>query len=271
MRFAEVLSRCVLGSTGYLESTADLARLRQVIELNLPVLRRFPNLVVATNYGPDDAASLRQANAELWRQHVPTAVLLDSPGNRGHSIGTADLDNLLFDWCRAHGAEWLCKTANDVVLRQSIFDIEVARAQFYYLNAVSYDALAERDFDLTLFGGSFFYPQDTFWALAVGSMDTLVDKDFLDASWRLVSAIPDYNGRIWEHLPGWSCEYLLRRAVERNGLTACSLLTPGQWRRVLDLTIERRLTDCSLKGIEVNGICHVQGLADPAEPLAVVR
>ena len=154
VRFAEVLSRCVLGSTGYLESAADLARLRQVIELNLPVLRRFPNLVVATNYGPDDAASLRQANAELWRQHVPTAVLLDSPGNRGHSIGTADLDNLLFDWCRAHGAEWLCKTANDVVLRQSIFDIEVARAQFYYLNAVSYDALAERDFDLTLFGAA---------------------------------------------------------------------------------------------------------------------
>ena len=70
MRFAEVLSRCVLGSTGYLESAADLARLRQVIELNLPVLRRFPNLVVATNYGPDDAASLRQANADIVR-HGP--------------------------------------------------------------------------------------------------------------------------------------------------------------------------------------------------------
>ena len=35
--------------------------------------------------------------------------------------------------------------------------------------------------------------------------EELIDPKFLDASFRLVERIPDYNGRIWEHLPGWSC------------------------------------------------------------------
>jgi hypothetical protein len=230
-----------------------------------------PRATAPRAIAPSDTTDLRRANRDLWRDHFPDCVLIDSPINRGHSIGTADLDTALFDWCKSAGERWLCKSANDIALASRVLDIPVTDAQFYFINAVSYDALAQRDFDLTCFEGDFFYPQGTFWTMDTTAIDTLVDRSFLDASWRVVSRIPDYNGRIWEHLPGWACERLLANAVRRSGLNRCSLLTPEQWGEVLELTVAERITDCSLKGIEVNGICHTQGLADITAPRTVIR
>ena len=189
---------------------------------------------------------------------MPGCTLLDSATDRGHSIGTADLDNLLFDHCKATGARRLCKSAVDVLLDASLLDTEVDAVQFHYLNAVSYDALAEHGFDLAPFTGDrFFFPQTNFYVIDVTATDHLVDRDFLDRSWDVVNRIPGYDGRIWEHIPGWSCEQLLRRCVLRNRLTRRHLLSDEQWAQVLALTLERRLTDCSLKNVAVNGICHV--------------
>jgi hypothetical protein len=188
--------------------------------------------------------------------------------NRGHSIGTADLDNLLFDHCKAAGIRRLCKSANDVLLSASVLSVEVDEADFYYLDAVSYDALAERDFDLTAFAGpAFFFPQTTFYAIDVSRTDHLVDKAFLDRSWRIVNQTPGYNGRIWEYIPRWSCELLLRKCVTRNHLTRCRLLSDQQWAQVLALVRDLRITDCSLKNVTVNGICH----AHPDDPSGLAQ
>ena len=271
MRLGDILSRCLYGTTGYVADLDDVERLAEVVELSLPVLRQFSGLVVATNYADAQDVALTSANRDLWRSYFPDCVLLDSPVNRGHSIGTADLDNLLFHHAKATAARWLCKSSNDVTLDGQVLKIPVTPADFYFINAVSYDAICQHNFDLSAFeGDGFFFPQSTFWVMDTSRADKLIDPKFLDASFRLVGRIPDYNGRIWEHLPGWSCEYLLRQAVLRNGLTRCSLLDADQWHTVLELTVARHLTDCSLKGISVNGICHVQGLDDPARPLSVV-
>lgn len=270
MRFGDLAGRCVYGSTGYVASWADLQRLTRLIEFNLPVLRRFSRVVVATNFAGPHPASLVAANRDLWRSFFPDSVLLDSPENRGHSIGTADLDNLLFDHSRATGSRWLCKSANDIVLTPEVLDLALADAQFHFINAVSYDAIAQADFDLDRFRGDFFYPQDTFWVMDVTDVDHLVDRDLLDRSWRIVNRIPDYSGRIWEHIPGWSCEQLLRLAVLRNGLSRSPLLTEDQWDHILRLTVDHEITDCSMKGISVSGICHAQGLPDPTRPWAVI-
>lgn len=270
MRFGDVLRRCVYGTTGYLADAWDLDALERLIEHNLPILRVFRQVVVATNYGPEGRDDLAAANSRLWRRYVPDCVVLDSEVNRGHSIGTSDLDNRLFDYCKAIGARWLCKSANDVRLDPPVLRIPVHDASFYYLNAVSYDALEAQGFDLSRFVAEFFYPQATFYAIDVSTTDFLVDKEFLDRSWAVVNRIPGYNGRIWEHIPGWSCEYLLRQCVLRNGLTRCHLMSDDQFRQVLGIVMDRRITDCSHKGLSINGICHAQGMPDHGEFLAVV-
>lgn len=271
MKFHDVLARCVFGTTGYLESVADLDRSEQVVNANLPVLAAFDQVVVATNYAEGSDEQLRRANARMWRSLRADVVMLDSPRNRGHSIGTGDLDNMLIEWCTSSQRRWLCQSANDLVLSPRVLDIDVEPAQFYFINAVSYDAIAQREFNVDSFTGDYFYPQGTFWVMDVDGMDHLVDPGFLDASWRVVNRIDGYSGRIWEHIPGWAYENVLRQVVLRRGLTRHTLLTAEQWRRVLDLTAEHRISDCSLKGVDLAGICHVQGLDDPLVPLAVIE
>lgn len=272
MEFGEVIAGSVYGTTGYLAGAADLVALERVIAANAEVLQRFAGVVVATNYGDAGRDDLVAANARLWHTYVSDAVLLDSPINRGHSIGTSDLDNLLFDHCKARGVDWLCKGANDVLLDEQVMAIPVRAADFYYLNAVSYDALRQHDFGLELFASDdFFFPQTTFYAINVAATDFLVDREFLDRSYAVVGRIPDYNGRIWEYIPGWTCEHLLRQAVLRNGLTRCHLMSQRQWRQVLALVVERRITDCSFKGLAINGICHAHGFVGAdAVPLVVL-
>ena len=268
--FADVVGRSVYGTVGYLREPQDLIALERVIVHNLPVLRLFRHVIVATNYGDVGRAELETGNAALWCRYFPDCVLLDSPVNRGHSIGTSDLDNLLFDHCKGSGVEWLCKSSNDVLLSAPMLKIPVVDAAFYYLNAVSYNMLRAADFELDDFADGFLFPQTTFYVINVSATDYLVDRELLERSWAYVQRIPNYSGRIWEYLPGWSCEYLLSQTVLRNELTRSHLMSNDQWRQVLRLVIRYRITDCSFKGIEINGICHTNGLTDSPNTLAVV-
>ena len=260
MQFGDVLTEAVYGTTGYVADESDVARLECVLRASTDVLRTLRTVVVATNYSTTAPQQVIGDYHRLWRDHFPQCVLLDSAHNRGHSIGTADLENALFDYCRRNDHPWLCKGANDVLLTPHLLAIPIEPAQFYFLNAVSYDALAQHDFDLSLFTDGFFFPQTTFYAIDTRACDDLYDRGMLDDSWRYVNAIPDYNGRIWEYLPGWSCERWLRDCALRHGLSRHHLMTDEQWRRVLDIVVAQHITDCSFKGLSINGVCHVQGL-----------
>jgi hypothetical protein len=271
MMFVDVVRRSAYGTTGYLAGQRDLDVLQSTIMRNLPLLRTFRQVIVATNYAQSNSTELMVGNADLWRRYLPDCVILDSQVNRGHSIGTSDLDNMLFDYCKASGIDWLCKGSNDVLLDSRLLEIPVDDAGFYYLNAVSYRMLQSQDFDLSRFGAGHFFPQTTFYAIDVSATDHLVDKEFLDRSWRIVNRIPDYNGRIWEHIPGWSCEQLLRQCVLRNRLKRESLMSQEQFLRVLQIVMDNRLEDCSLKGLSINGICHAQGYLEPDAVLTVVE
>jgi hypothetical protein len=269
VQFGEVIAAATFGSTGYIGEIADLAATERIIVHNLPLMRRFASVVIATNYADVDRDDLIAANHRLWRAYVPGCILLDSPVNRGHSIGTADLENMLFEHCRAAGGRWLCKSANDVSLTETVFDIPVQAADFYFLNAVAYGALRQHGFDRALFTHGFFFPQSTFFAIDVTRADHLYDSAVLQHAWEYVQQIPSYNGRIWEYLPGWSVERLLRDCVLRNRLHTCQLMSDDQWQRVLDLVIRDRIEDCSFKGLSINGICHTQGLTDLADATVI--
>ena len=262
VRFGDVLRACTYGSTGHVGSAFDLHEINEVIDRNEPMLREFTGLVIAANFS-GDVESLKADHASLWRSRFPDVVLLDSPANRGHSIGTSDLDNLLFDYCKSSGRDLLCKSAHDIIIDEAAFDILIEPAQFYFINAVSYDSLAAHGFDRARFDGEFLYPQTTFYVIDTRATDYLVDPELLDRTWAYVNSVPDYNGRVWEYDSGWTCERLLRDAVTRNELTTCSLTTDAQWQEILQFVIDARVTDCSFKGLAINGILHAQ----PGHPL----
>lgn len=263
MKFGQIIEQSVYGTIGCIASLRHLEVLERFISHNLPVLKAFKGVCVATNYGAGLHGELATRNGALWRRYIPGCTLLDSGHNRGHSIGTCDLDNLLFDHCKENNISWLCKGANDVLLSEAVFETGVEPADFYYLEAISYAAMRQQGFDLAKIRAGLFYPQTNFYAINVGKTDFLVEKEFLDRSHAIVTGMPGYNGRIWEVIPGWACEHLLRKCVIRNRLSRCRLLDDAQLTRVLAMVRDRRIEDCSLKGVNINGICHCHDLDQP--------
>ena len=134
----QLANKSVYGTIGYIGSENDLELLEQYILFNLYVLKEFKQIIVATNYSD---LSLIDNNSKLWRKYFPECVLIDNSKNRGPAFGTADLDNLVFNYCVDNKIEWLFKSSNDVIIKDSFLDKKVPEADFYYLIGISYEDL----------------------------------------------------------------------------------------------------------------------------------
>ena len=253
MVIKELINKSVYGTIGYISSINDLDILEQYILYNLPILKEFKQIIVATNYSNSDFKSL---NKNLWESYFTDCVLLDSDINRGHNHGYTDLDNLIFDYCKENNIEWLCKSANDVVINESLLEKEINDADFYYFNGIGYGGLAKYNFDFNKIINEDFYPQTNLYFINVSKTDYLNNKQYLDETYAIIKSIPDYNGRIWEYVANWSCEEFLKQCVERNNLSKFHLIPQEKYVSLLQIVKDFNIHDCSHKNIMIEGVCH---------------
>ena len=252
MLLKKLINKSVYGTIGYITSQDDIDLLESYILYNLPVLKEFKQIVIATNYG----SPFQTENFELWKKYFPDCIVIDSELNRGHNHGYTDLDNLVFDWCKENNEEWLCKGANDVVFKDSILEKEVDDADFYYMNGIGYGGMVKYNFDFDKIIKEDFYPQTNFYFINVYKTDFLNDKTFLNETYEYIKTIPDYNGKIWEYIQGWSCENLLKECIKRNNLPKLHLISLEKYRILLQVIKDNVIHDCSHKNIMIEGICH---------------
>jgi hypothetical protein len=253
MNLKQLINKSVYGTIGYISSQNDIDVLEQYIVYNLPVLKEYKQIIVATNYS---TLELTKVNSQLWKKYFPECVLIDSSTNRGHNIGTSDLDDLIFDYCKENNVKWLCKSANDIIIQQNIFNKEVEEADFYYLNGIGYAGAKIYNFDpariLNEYLIDHFYPQTNFYFINVSKTDYLNDKQHVTEVYKNVHQ----SGKtVWEH--GFkSCEGLLRECVERNNLKKYHLITQENFIILLNAILKYNIHDGSHKNIMVENICH---------------
>jgi len=257
MNSKQLINKSIYGTIGYISSQDDLDLLEQYILHNLPVLKEYKQIIVATNYKELDLYLVNR-HIDLWEKYFPNCYLIDSTMNRGHNFGTADLDNIVFDWCKENNEEWLCKSANDIILKDTILDKEIEEADFYYLNGVSYEDLYLNGFNWESILNNHFYPQTNFYFINVSKTDYLNDKQYLDETYKYSKTIPNYNGKIWEYIEGWSCENFLKNCIERNKLSKNYLLSQDKHNKLCDAIKMYKIGDPSHKNIMIDGICHFQ-------------
>ena len=252
MNLKQLINKSVYGTIGYISSNEDLDLLEQYILYNLPLLKEFKQIIVATNYG----SSFQNENTQVWKKYFHDCVILDSKINRGHNFGTADLDNIVFNWCKENNEEWLCKGANDVIFQETVLDIEVKNADLYYLNGISYETLCLNNFDYTQIYDKHFLPQTNFYLININKSDYLNDKVFLDKTYEYSKTIDNYNGKIWEYIKGWTCEDFLKNCVNRNNLKIQYLLNEEEHNKLCSVINMTKIGDPSHKNLMINGICH---------------
>jgi hypothetical protein len=254
MVLKNLINKSIYGGMGYISSQEDLDLLEQYILYNLPVLKEFKQVIVATNYG----SPLQKENTQIWKKYFPNCIILNSEINRGHNHGYIDLENLIFDWCKENQKEWLCKVSNDIIIQEFILKKEIKEADFYYLNGIGYGGMIKYDFDFDRIINEEFYPQGNFYLMNVSKCDFISDKTYMDETYKFIQNIPNYNGKIWEYIKGWSCEDFLKQCVERNNLSKYHLIPEDKYRVLLHLVKDNQIQDCSHKNIMIEGICHLQ-------------
>jgi hypothetical protein len=256
MVIRELINKSVYGTIGYISSEDDINKLEQYIIYNLPILKEFKQIIVATNYLNIDLFC--NSNKELWTKYFPKCVLIDSFINRGHNHGNADLDNILFKYCKEENIEWLCKSANDSIIHECLLNKKIEEADFYYSNGIGAGGMIKYDFNFDRIMNELFYPQTNFYFINVSKCDYLNNKKYLDETYEHIQTTSEYNGRIWEYIPGWSCEDFLKQCVERNNLIKYHLISQEKYRNLLQVIKDFNINDSSHKNIMIEGICHLQ-------------
>jgi hypothetical protein len=257
MILKQLINKSVYGTIGYISSQDDIDLLESYILYNLLVLKEFKHIVVATNY-KEFNLQLINKHIDMWEKYFPNCYLIDSEINRGHNFGTADLDNMVFDWCKENNEEWLCKGANDVIFNDSVLDIEIEEADFYYLNGISYETLYLNNFDYEQISKKHFIPQTNFYFINVSKCDYLNNKQYLDETYEYSKTIDNYNGKIWEYIKGWSCEDFVKNCIIRNNLKTYYLLDDNKHKKLCEAIKMYQIGDPSHKNIMIDGICHFQ-------------
>jgi hypothetical protein len=255
MKLKEIINKSVYCTDGYISSKETLNTLEQYILYNLQILKEFKHIIIATNYKsyPD----LVDENNKLWKKYFPECILIDLKINRGHSFGTADLDNALFNYCKENQIDWICKSDNDIIIQDQILDKEVDEADFYYLNGIGYGGMVKYNFDLDIIMNEDFYPQTGFYFMDVSKIDYLNDENHVNEIYNKIQNISDYNNKAWEY--GFkSCELLLKECVERNNLSKYHLISQEKYNILLNVIKDNNIHDPSHKNIMIEGICHFQ-------------
>lgn len=253
MNLKQLINKSVYGTIGYITSKDDLNLLEQYIVYNLPVLKEFKQIIVATNY--KTYPNLIEENTQLWKKYFSNSIILDSKINRGHQIGTADLDNIIFDYCKENNIKWLCKSANDIILQKELLNKKIKNTDFYYLSSVGLGGLQHYNFDKQKLIDNDFTPQTNFYFINVSKTDYLNDKENLNKVWNLISKSDNDKEKKWE-FGLKSCEYQLHLCVNRNKLSKFNLIPLNKFLSLLDIIINYNIHDGSHKNIMIENICH---------------
>ena len=271
MKLKKIINKCYCGIDGFISNDKDFTLVEQYIIHNLEILKEFKGVIVASNYL--DLKLSKQHN-EIWTKYFPDCIILDLPENRGHSFGSADLDDSIFDYCKENNIEWLCKMANDILLFEELLEKEVDKSDFYYLEGIGKGGMANYNFDIDKILKEYFFPQTNFYIINVTKTDYLNNKDYINETYNECNKIPKqvwegiFFKKPWGPFPGWANEKFLAECIERNNLSKFHLIPPKKFITLLGIVNKADIHDCSHKNIKIEGVLHFH---NPEEKILILE
>ena len=256
MILKDIINKSYYGTVGYIETEEDINRLEQYINLNLPILLQFKGVITATTFGKNNPEELFIKTSNIWKKYFPESIHINNGISRGHCFGAADNDNSIIDFCKDNKIDWVCKSAYDVALFEECLNIKIEEADFYYLEGVSQYNILNNNSDFETLYNRHFSPQTNFYLINVNKIDYLNSRSYIDESYDYSLRLPEYNGRIWEYIDGWSNENLLKYCVIRNGLKRQHLINKEKYKKLCDAMTLYNVWDPSHKNVLIDGICH---------------
>ena len=252
----ELIKNSYIGIAGHISSDTKLESLELYLNTNKLIFDKFKGVIVASNYAFD---ALKERTHELYRKYFDDVKFIDLDVNRGHTIGTLDLDGAIFDYCKKNDIEWLFKVNDDMLYTPEFLeDEELPDAYFYYWQGVGFSGLEKYDYDLDRMVNEYFYPQTTQYFINTTKIPELHSKQVVTEAYDYVQGLENYNDKIWEYIQGFTCEDLLKNAVMRNGLVKHHIMKDDTYIRLLDFVKANQIHDPSHKQMIIDGTLHLQ-------------
>ena len=239
----------------FIGEPSDLRKIDYFQSFNAHWNKGFRRSVISINYkSPQLRKELQSSVEELFKNHFPSPYFIHNKKNWPSICRSlCNMEENLLQKCKELGYELVCKTMDHVSILPEISNIVVEEgADFYYTNGLGIGGCETRNFDEEKLLHDFFFPQTNFYFLNVAKVDYL---------YNMTEVIE--RGRAWEKNPsiqpnGYyiTCEHELANMVSRNNLHSCDLLTPDEWKRIVEKVIFYNLGDPSFKNLSTAGILH---------------
>jgi hypothetical protein len=257
-------------SVGHISNPENIDILEQMLHHNYNVISKFDYIVVQQNCSDTSEKYIKDYNNVWIKIFGKDVVVLPFLKNRGHTFGAFDVDNAVVNYAKSLPIDFIYKSANDILLGEKLLKYPITKEyDFYYLQGVGYSGLEPFNYDINKFlkeysSIEYLYPQTNFYIINK-NLDSLYDLNELDKAYEYFNSIPNYNGKPWEYIQGFSCEQFLKNAVNRNKFKYKQLISDKTFLELLHIVKDYKMYDCSHKNIYFDEIdvCHFHNVNDP--------
>jgi len=258
------------GSIACIKGEESVVSIRGYLAYNFDFIKQFDTIILAVNWLEGVSDETVDRYLEQWRMAFPNSnvhtILLQE--NKGHSLGYMELDNALFGKCKDLDIKWLFKSTEDIIINEPFLDHPISTADFYYFNGIGKGGMDKYQFDYDLIAKVDFYPNTNFYIINTWAADWLYDEEEIDKAYTYTKSLENYNGRIWEYIPGFSCEAKLAEMITDRNIERAHLLSYDAYLRLLSYIDRYDVHDNSFKNIMYNNVCHFHF---PNSPVTIIE
>jgi hypothetical protein len=267
MKFKDVINESVYCSIGCITKPEDIETLERYLLYNKEVISKFPKIIVALtktdNISFNDMVSYVNVFPKIFGEDK---CFVDVRPNRGHTFGFTDLDKTVLKKAKELGFKWAFKSTNDVLLTETVFELELEDSEFFFLQGHGYTGMNsyyKLNVDLAVDsfkdnGYEYFFPQTNFFIIKL-DIDCLCDDVWFDEIYNKCVNDPDYSrNKTQTEYKYLLCEIVLRDCVIRNKLKCKHLIGKESYKKLLHIIVLSGISDSSHKNIFFNdcGVCH---------------
>lgn len=263
MTLRDIVADSIYGSVGTISDAQSVWSTLSYIDYNTKFLDNFADIVFSLNGEKEFINEFSNSVKSILKNSNIHIIVTE---NLGHTFGTILSDAAIFDYVSNTRYKYVWKFSNDVVVNNSIFDLETDPSiEFYYINNIGYNIFNQYGKDEIvdiLCNMDFFYPQTNYYIIKK-DIKFYPDIETLYNLHKQYNEIRKINPNIqpWHAIEGCDCEHMLRKTIINNQLKKQHMLNKQSTQKIIDFIFNNQIHDGSHKNImytDVGNLCHLQ-------------
>lgn len=262
MIIKKLFENSIYTSIGYINSKETVELYAMYLQQNAECIKNCKYIYICVN--SDDILLFNQFAKTVF-DIFPDAVVDKYSINRGHTVGTMDLDNACMKYASKLDCEYIIKTSLDIIYTNELLNIEVPNdVDFYYYNNIGASVTENKNIIDDIMNKQYFYPQTNFYIIR-NKINCIYDNDYINKGYELYCIYKQGEETPWQTLSRinyvpFCCEQLLANKINELNMSTYLLTSKQTVIKLIDTINKYTIHDGSHKNItysDLGGLCHI--------------